>query len=232
MSLFVNRADLAWALNAVIPHVGSKAEGLDQVGFQIDNCWPELSLYATDHYTLAIADLDFHTGTPLAGADFALPVKEAKDLLRMVRPTLKRHESEEVELLVVVNLGSTDPGSPQELHVALAEPEDDAERETAVFEVVTPGMGYDRVERRLKAIHDAEIESLSEHPDLPFNPDFAARFAKAQRYNTDRLILSPRMMDGLNYGASYVTVGSHFEGAIAGLTYSAPDWVQEAEQAA
>lgn len=216
MSLLVNRADLAWALNAVLPHVGSKAENLDYVGFSLTY---SLKLYATDKYTagvagIAVADIDFESSEPV---EFALPKKEAKDLLQMVRPTLKRHESEQVELLL----------ADSELHIALEASEDGGERETAVFETVSPEMDYDRVSGRIRAVWGADEEDLSQHPELPFKPDFAARFAKAQRYETDRLILSPRMIDGLEYGASYVTVGDHFVGAIAGLTYSAPEWVQE-----
>jgi hypothetical protein len=65
-------------------------------------------------------------------------------------------------------------------------------------------------------VRDAHPET---HPDIPYYPDFAARFAKAARKETDRLILSPRSAEGLRYGASYITVGENFEGAIAGMSY-------------
>jgi hypothetical protein len=187
----------------VLPHVGKR--DLDFVGFETHD-FDKMSLYATDGYTVGAASLSGE------GPDTrcALSKKEAQDLLRFVRPTLKRHDSETVQMLV----------ADGELHVglqtALPGDGDSTDGLSEVYEVITPEATFQDVYGLIRRVRDAHPET---HPDIPYYPDFAARFAKAARHDTDRLILSPRSAEGLSYGASYITVGENFEGAIAGLTY-------------
>jgi hypothetical protein len=189
----------------VLPHVGKR--DLDFVGL---TGWSKFRVYATDGYSVGVAKIHREAITHAETADFALSKREAQDLLRFVRPTLKRHDSETVQLLV----------ADGELHVGLqtALPGEGEKTEplSEVYEVITPEATFQDVYGLIQQVRDAHPET---HPDIPYYPDFAARFAKAARKETDRLILSPRSVEGLSYGASYITVGNDFEGAIAGMTY-------------
>jgi hypothetical protein len=205
--LEINRSDLAWAISAVLPHVGKRH--LDFVGFA--TYYDGWSIYATDGYTAGVARC-YHIQP--RGETFALSKREAQDLLRFVRPTLKRHDTETVQLLHV-SLGYPVAGY-DELHTLLPGEQDSAEPQTEVFWAQVPGKDFQSVYGLVRKVRDAHPET---HPDIPYHPETFARFSKASRYDTDRLILSPRVSEGQGYGASYITVGENFEGAISGLTY-------------
>lgn len=208
----VNRAELAWSLNAVLPHVAQDITAF--VGFAA-GC-----LFATDGYTVGVASLDLD----LREQEFGLTKKEAQDLLRFVRPTLKRHDQETVELLVAERVWN-DPPPPEradepsviDLHVGMPSSGDSPDGRSEVFEVMVPGVSFQAVYGLVQKVREAKPEDLALHPDLPFKRDFSARFAKAARSDDERLWYSPRT--GNKYGACYVRVGDHFEGAIAGMTY-------------
>jgi hypothetical protein len=196
---------------------------LDFVGFA--TYYDGWNIYATDGYTVGVARISC---IQPRGESFALSKREAQDLLRFVRPTLKRHDSEMVQLLLAPKLVTDIPvidgvaveEADGELHVGLqtALPGEGEKTEplSEVYEVITPEATFQDVYGLIRRVRPAHPET---HPDIPYYPDFAARFAKAARKETDRLILSPRSAEGLSYGASYITVGENFEGAIAGMTY-------------
>jgi hypothetical protein len=185
---------------------------LDFVGFRVTDY--TLRVYATDGYTVGCATVAHEQ--MWKAERFALSKREAQDLLRFVRPTLKRHDDETVQLLVNDNQMSGEMELHVGLQAALPGTGDQTEPQTEVYEVITPEATFQSVYGLIRRVRDAHPET---HPDIPYYPDFAARFAKAARKETDRLILSPRSAEGLSYGASYITVGNDFEGAIAGMTY-------------
>ena len=188
----MKRGDLAWALGAVLPHVGTTKgpyvgiEGRDGQAY----------VYATDTYTAGIARI------PLGAVDFwnlSMSKSEAQDLMRFVRPTKKAHDTEDLTLRDLV----------EELHVATAE-------DSAVFDlvsdnVVTLDLILEVITRT--AVLAAEMSGIIQQPSL------AAKFAKAQRYNADRLHIYPRIGWGNISGIAVVTVGEHFIGVVNGLTY-------------
>ena len=203
----MNRGDLAWALGAVLPHVGT-TKG-QYVGMRARGGW--LYVYATDHYSAGVARI------PL-GAERAhlrnlytdMSKSEAQDLMRFVRPTKKAHDDECLTVLV-----SGDNGD--ELHVGTAE-------DSAVFDLATDTqpVTLDLLLGLIERITNLPIETtgIIQQPSLP------AKFAKAQRYETDRLCLYPftqcERPDRPSYGVAVVTVGKHFVGTVAGLTHEAP----------
>jgi hypothetical protein len=234
--LEVNRADLSWALGACLPHTGRRE--LDFIGFSYNGS--HLYLYATDGYTVAVGWMPSQS-LNISEEEYALSKKEARDLLSFIRPTLKRHQEEMVQLLYVekeyegcmdcmgtcggpASFGPIDckapphglEHGPSELHVLLPGVQSESEPLSEVYEAQVPGKDFQSVYGVIEKIKRQAVETAH---SLPFHPDTFARFAKAARYETDRLNLSPRQSEGFSYGASYITVGDNFEGAIAGLTY-------------
>jgi hypothetical protein len=194
----MNRGDLAWALGAVLPHVGTtkgKYVGMDR---RDGNAY----VYATDTYTAGVARI------PLLGAGavafehpfrYSMSKSEAQDLMRFVRPTKKAHDTEELTVQAV----------GMELHVATAE-------DSAVFDLVTDNpVTLDLILDTIRATADLPVEMFG----IIQQPSLAAKFAKAQRYDTDRLRVYPFGGWGDINGLAIVTVGEHFIGAVAGLTY-------------
>lgn len=191
----VNRQDLSWALQAVLPHAGSKST----VNFEPD--W----LYASDGYTIGM--------TPLVGVQgetgpFFMQPRECAELERWVRPRLVG-EREQPVLLHLAEDG---------LHVGRAD-------ETAVYDWTEPGPANPQRPaaevlafiRRLYANPQTSADDLR-----VFNPDYAARFAAAKRDKgrdevPDALVMHARQ--GIQMGAAVVTVGDNFIGALMGLTY-------------
>lgn len=193
----MNRADLEWALKAVLPHVGTRQQGLDRVGLEFRG--GVLCVYATDRYSAGVAMIpggpDWH---------FALDAKEAAELMRWVRP--QRVAEREMDVVYAVEDG--------ELHVGWG---DDEYFESGVFETVDQYPAYDVVLDMIHRLHAAEREFEA----CIYQPKLMERFAKAQRADTDRLTILPRRAvigNGLS-GAAVVTVGDDFIGAVAGLTY-------------
>lgn len=213
----VTRADLAWALGAVLPHCGDAASGRDWVGIQAligitDGL--NLAVYATDGYTVGVARIE-NTGMPIPPFDIALQKREAQDLLRLVRPTLKRHDTQPVQLIFVPE-GVDSPilENGPELHAGLPPSESESEGLSEVFEVMTPGASFQDVYGLVLKVKSASPDFTAQF-GFPYYPDYAARFAKAARCETDRLTQFPRISG--DRGATYITVGDRFEGAIAGM---------------
>jgi hypothetical protein len=191
----VNRSDLKWALDAVLPHVGKTAQtnvvGLEQSAHSF------LTVYATDRYTIATASCEAGPNV-----DVRMTSQEARELLRFIRPSLKAHEEQEVVML--------DDHVEHELHVA----HDD---DSAVFELIqTPTFDLFDLNNFMTKLRD----SREEYQQLIFWPRLFGRFAKAERHETDRLTLSPRHTSD-RYGAALVNVGERFHGAIVGMEYEA-----------
>lgn len=187
----MNRADFAWCLSAILPHVGrNKQTAL--VGLTVRDGL--LFTCATDRYTFGIARI------PCQGEEFSvtLPAKEAADLLRFIRPGKVAEQSEEVETLLA------DDG----LHIAI-------QSESAVFETVEMQFELGDLASRL-----AIIESLpNDYERLEYNPSLMVKFAKAKRDVADRLRVYPKRANDRN-GVALVTVGNDFLGAISGLSYT------------
>jgi hypothetical protein len=196
----VNRSDLKWALDAVLPHVGKTAQtnvvGLEQSAHSF------LTVYATDRYTIATASCEAGPNV-----DVRMTGQEARELLRFIRPTLKAHEEQEVVML--------DDHVEHELHVA----HDD---DSAVFELVESTFSLAELDSFMNKLQSAR----EEYQQLIFWPRLFGRFEKAGRYETDRLTLSPRHTSD-RYGAALVSVGEHFHGAIAGMEYEAHITLEE-----
>jgi hypothetical protein len=187
----MNRADLSWALNAVLPHAGT-TKG-NYVGLEARHNL--LYVYATDDYTSAVARIPL-TEKPGFEQVF-LSKSEATDLMRFVRPSKKAHDDEVVQTRLV---------SP-ELHVA-------TDDDSAVFDTVFPELSLSALLRLFTSL----AARPTEHSQMIQQPALAARYAKAQRYDTDRLQWYPHTAND-TYGVALVTVGTDFIGAIAGLSY-------------
>lgn len=186
------RAELGWALKAVLPHCGSQVKQLDTVGIS------RSYVYATDGYTAGIAKCDSTTPARLTSRD-------ASDLQRWVRPTTKKTEDQPVVLKV----------TDTELHVGLL----DADRlvDSAVYQLDTR---RPNLEQMLNGWVN-QVDRMAEgNGELVYKPDLFARFDKARREETDRLRLYPKDTyrgDSL-VGIGLVTVGDDFLGLIHGLT--------------
>jgi hypothetical protein len=188
----MKRSDLTWALGAVLPHVGT-TKG-PYVGMEGRD--GQAYVYATDTYTAGLARI------PLGAVDFwnlSMSKSEAQDLMRFVRPTKKAHDTEDLTLRDLV----------EELHVATAE-------DSAVFDLATDNpVTLDLILDTIRATADLPVEMFG----IIQQPSLVAKFAKAQRYDTDRLRVYPFGGWGDINGLAIVTVGEHFIGAVAGLTY-------------
>jgi hypothetical protein len=188
----VNRADLSFALNAVLPHCGKTAQ-TELVG--LEYLQGVTYVYATDTYTLGIARIT----EGAADIDIRLPRSEATDLMRFVRPGNKAEQIEELAF------NSSRPG---EFHVGYGD-------ESEVYEVsndhtLTLHYLFDYIDRLTACPFDWD--------EAIYQPKIMERFAKAHRVETDRLRLLPRRVIDRN-GAAVVSVGTDFIGAVAGLTY-------------
>jgi hypothetical protein len=185
----VNRADLSWALNAVLPHAGT-TKG-NYVGLEARAGL--LYVYATDDYTSAVARISLTE--KLGFEQVFLSKTEATDLMRFVRPTKKAHDTE----VVRTRLFSS------ELHVA-------TDDDSAVFDTVLPDLTLDMLLKLFSSI--AARPALRD--DIILSPSLTAKYAKAQRYDTDRLRIYP--YHGVNIrGVALLTVGADFIGAVAGM---------------
>jgi hypothetical protein len=189
----MNRADLSWALNAVLPHVGNEKNGLNQVGLDFRD--GSTFVYATDKYTAAIARVN-------DGMDFrgALPVKEATDLMRYVRPDRVPERAQEIVYAQ----------APGELHIGNVNDYD----ESQVFETCEPKVTLDYLLTWIRGIDQGETE----YDELILAPKLVEKFAKAQRSDADRLWILPRRLTD-RYGAAVMALGADFIGAVAGMTY-------------
>lgn len=191
----VNRGDLAWALAAVLPHCG-KTEATAVVG--LEPYGDALYAYASDRYTTGIARI-----RPFTDLHECLSTREATELMRFVRPG--RVAEHEQEIILGHDLG--------ELHVGYVDADGEL-LDSAVFETVTGQLSLGPLLAAVDCLDSAPLE----FDELIFQPSLVAKFAKAQRAETDRLRILPRRVIDRN-GAAVVTVGTDFIGAIAGLTY-------------
>lgn len=157
------------------------------------------TVWATDTYTSGVARMTPTVEDSETFAPTFLSIGEAKDLARFVKVTRKAHEVENVQLLV----------NGDELHVGV-------DGDSAVFETHQGGLDLSVVFQLLEGLYALPDDKR----ELVFQPAFAARFAKAQRYETDALRVYPRLTHRpVERGVALVTVGTDFIGAIAGLTH-------------
>lgn len=185
----MNRSELRYALDAVLPHVGS-IDATARVG--VDYRDGTAYLYATDRYTFGVVRTP-DDSPPVSGQ---LPTKEAKDLLRFVRPSTKATEVEPVTMLT----------RDLELHVAIP-------NDSAVFDLVPPSYSLADLDALFASISAAEVEWSQQI----YSPELFGRFAKAGQREGDRLRLRPAR--GGRAGCAVLTLGEHFYGGIAGMTY-------------
>lgn len=190
----MNRADLAWALTATLPHAK------DSVVLESSPTGTQLYVWATDRYSAGVASID--CATPFSVPFLcALSASEARDLLKETRPARVAQQAETVAFL----------GQTGELHVGF-------NTESFVFDsiVETPKPLSDALLPLFRHIWMQPKESA----EWVYHPPLFARFAKALRGQWDRMYLHPR--SGELSHAALVTVGEHFIGAIKGMTYGNP----------
>lgn len=190
----VNRAELASALQATLPHVG-KTRGA-YVGLQAREGL--LYVFASDDATLGVARLGIELNGHASLASW-LPSAEARDLLRSVRTANQKQDQEPVTLLA----------TGAELHVAVGE-----EQAVVYDALATAALTLDASMELL--------DKLQQKPPADpgyawsFNPKYLERFAKAQR--TDEVLRWT--VHGVGGGVSaalLIEVGDHFRGAIMGI---------------
>ena len=187
----MNRSDLSYALQAVLPHAGTSAP-CDVVGLAAED--GVLAVWATDRYTAAVATVP----TAWALGDTFLSAKEARDLERYVRPVLVAHKAASVEL---------GPSFPFTVW-------NERDREALEFDTASDGVSLDQLLRLFDGIH-SQSPGYSQQV---YDPQLLARFVKAQRHPTDRLRIYPRVSEK-SYGTALVTVGDSFLAAVAGLSF-------------
>ena len=224
-TLEVTRADLEWLIKATLPHAGSKAKGLDWLGFEVMR-GGRLHCFATDRYTTGMARVDCAADPR---AKFTLPQNEAADLMRFVRPSRKADADHLVRLVV----------RGTELHVGLVAPEwsqneppQKTEALSAPPRVNTPATNSGG------SILTSEVYDLQQSPvdlglmlrltadlatcavsaaQLALNPDIAARFGKAKR-GDEAMIAYPLWLAHSQSTGLLVTVGPDFIGSVAGIS--------------
>lgn len=187
----LTRTDLDWALKAVLPHVG-RLPGIDTLGLKV-TAGGNLHVWATDRYTLGIAWTQTEDDV-----ECWLPVKEAVELERYVRPQKKADQDEPVTLIV----------HQSELHVQLGE------QDGVVFETVPTGVSLDAAFNMVK-VYDA---APHEYQGIYVSPELLARFAKAQRSSNAHCRLDGVTQNDFG-GGVLVRVGDSFIGAVRGTKY-------------
>lgn len=239
--LTINRSDLAWGLTAVLPHVGSSSTDLDWVGLALTPYG--VQIFATDGYTFGIAEVDRNVGPIEGPQSLYLTPKEARDLLKFIRPGVKAEHLHDIQLLPVLEVpdGVDDDGYVifhNELHVGIvdtpslashaesqsfSEPERVDVPESEIYDLRIPGIPFEEFYQTVDKARPRNPDQID--ADLVFKPDLFARFSRASRSETDRLKMYPKR--GTRFGAAYITVGDHFQGAIAGLSYEEAGYGEE-----
>lgn len=186
----------------MLPHVGTRVQGLDHVGLTYMD--GSLFVHATDKYTLAIARVDDAPSTICT----ALPVKEATELMRFVRPNRVGERTTEVSAATFAVEGY----ESAEFHVGFDNL--DGEFESEVYETCEPKLPLDSQLAWLRRLNDRPDDT----DNLIVQPKLLEKFAKAAREDGDRLWILSRQVDEV-HGAAVVACGQNFVGAIAGLTY-------------
>lgn len=225
--LTLNREEVAAALKAVLDHVGTANTHLDYVGMRGN------LLFATDGYT---AGVSFTGETPVVGIDqeVYLPTKEARDLLRFVRPERVRDRDMRVEFLVAPGTeydpgaGHPRPSCPKdcpwyahselELHVGIRPDGPNSDDITSEVYSLYPA-GYPAVdfERLWESFQDIRKHTFYTD-EFVLQPDLAARFKSAGRQFGDRMRWFPASPPHGRAGQrALVLVGSNFLGAQIGL---------------
>lgn len=191
------RADLRWALDATLPHVG-KTPQTAVLLLSRPAGDSRLCVAASDNYTAGVARV-----ADGPAVDCALPATEARDLLKFVRPTRVAHDSEDVVMMQ----------QDGELHVGFVN-SDGETYDSAVFDTTDSHLTVAYLDSFFERLRVAPVE---EHGST-YWPRLFGRFSKAERDETDRLCLYPRRTSD-RHGAALVTVGDHFTGAVAGMEY-------------
>ena len=234
--LGITREELAWALTATLPHVGSKSRELDWIGLEADIYMNQLLVFATDGYSTGIAKAEAEA----FGEEFGcyLTPKEARDLLAFVRPNLVAEKAEIVRLLTSESFHRDENGEVHiaELHVALEGPEkgqpEKSEPLSGVWSVRTPGNTFQAVYGLIEGVG----RTVEPSGIVVLQPKLLAKFSRAQRDDDDVVNIYPARH--LDRTAAVVTVGSGFIGAVAGIAASRhinqlPQWgLTERQEAA
>lgn len=213
----VTREQLANALKAVLEHVGPANQHLDFVGIRGN------LIYATDGYTIGISSVGEES---LIGLDqeVFLPTKEARDLLRFVRPDRVRDRTMRVEILVAQDpafnptTGHPDGLAAEEFHVGLREDDPNADITTSevysLYPADYPMVNFKKVWAAMQDIYSQTFFS----EEYVMQAGLVARFKAAEQRFGDRMRLWPAAPAHMKHGQrALVTVGSSFIGAIAGL---------------
>lgn len=194
----MNRAEMSWALSAVLPHAGRYPRP-SFVGLEHRGDW--LYVYTTDRYTLAIARIPcdpFKNVERERFAEHTLSVKESTELERYVRPNRVAEKDEKVLYAVTDN----------ELHIGLAD-------ESAVFEASSPDGEFEYL---LGLVNTARGTAVEWQP-VTVDPAYLARFAKAKR-GDGPVRIEPKA--GNQSGALLITAGEDFIGLAMGIAYAHP----------
>lgn len=196
----MNREDLSFALRAVLPHAG-RSGPTAWVGIHVGA--GEARVYATDDLTFGVARI----ATPPGGdtGTLWLSTKEATELERFVRPTLKAHKEETI----------TWEARGQELHIGCDQGTKDG-FQAVVFDLIEP---QSTIEHYMRLI--AEISKSATSIVMAADPALMSRFAAAKRSDGDRIWWHARQAIGLG-GRPFVkwigAVEDYFIGAIAGMS--------------
>lgn len=195
----MNRADLSWALSAVLPHAGRYPRP-SFVGLEHRGDW--LYVYTTDRYTLAIARVPLTEGQQ-GYVHHTLSVDEAKEIERYVRPSRVSEKDELVRYAV----------TDSEFHVGLPD-------ESAVFGA---GLSDDEFDKLLATVQSVR-ETAVEWQPIKVDPALLARFAKAKREDAP-VRIEPKV--GNAAGALLISAGEDFIGLAMEIAYEFPSPVTD-----
>jgi hypothetical protein len=161
---------------------------LDWIGVQDGTC------YATDRYSIGIAVFREHPGLL---APFHLPLSEAKDMVRWLKPVKVNQRKDSIRAEV----------HGLELHIGIESFEDET-LTTEIYELYPPG------EITLQSVRGQVLriaKDIRNNEPVTVLPQTVDRFVKAAEIEGDRMRLYPT-----GY-AAVVTVGNNFLGAVSQL---------------
>lgn len=201
----LSREELAHGLRAVLEHAGQERQHLDFVGLVGTTLW------ATDGYTVGIYSLPSFNGFDF---EMFLPSKEARDMLRFVRPDRVRDRMMRVELLVAEG----EDIDSEELHVGLYSEDVNGDLLTSeVYSLYPPEYPAFSFDQLWSTIRDIRKETFYTD-EFVLRPSLAARFKAAERQFGDRMRWNPAAPAHERAGQrAIVRVGSNFLGAVIGL---------------
>ena len=208
--VLVNRQHLYDALDAVLPHVGTASRLLDCIGFE--DRGDTLHVYATDRFTAGVSAVHKAPGSSGTLSPVQLAKAEALGLLRSIRPTLKAHSDDTVQLAIgPAEFAGAEDEPPQVLTALHAQW---GEEDGVVFGPAVTGSDLD-YDALMQLVVQMRQRGEEKETPLIFNPAYLARFNKAAVDDSVRMRIYP-IRKG-TAGAAVVTVGDNFLGMIAGM---------------